>query len=464
MSEGIYGRLVAPEIEKSAVQALMLKPYLWDDLRHLIGEHLFTDADVRCVFRAMRAVSETEERVSAEAVIRHIMDEGKTNEEASSLVNVLTNPVDTVNATNDIAFLAELALRRRMVELGMRMGMLSNDLHSDIADTIESTRREIDAAESRLLPAESGIIMLKDAFERVRDRVVENQFMEGQMAGTPVDFEQIDSRGGLLPSHLIVVGGRTSQGKTALATCMCVNAMRHKRRIAYYTLEMTAEEEGARIVASMTGISTSRILNQKLSNHEANMVWGAMQELDGTLMYFDERSVNTPEAIVRSVREMHRRYGIDGVVIDFLQRLSFPGPQNREQATADAVKRFKNVAKELGIWVMVLSQIKRAANELEPPTLAGLRDSGQIEEAADEIYLIHRPEVYGSSARFPKPYDGINPEGRALITIAKGRNTGTGDFLCRFDASTCSFTDLPSEALRDEDPFYTGGNEYNQTL
>ena len=159
---------------------------------------------------------------------------------------------------------------------------------------------------------------------------------------------------------------------------------------------------------------------------------------------------------------MKKRFNVDGVVIDYLQILnvnSGRGDNQDEQAMGTVARKFKNIAKDLGIWVLALSQLSRDKAE-EAPRLGRIRGSGQISEAADVVMLLHRPEVYGRDKRYPEPFTNVSTENTAMIDIAKGRNVGTMKMICGFNAPTTLFYDLvdvphikPGEERNDDQPF-----------
>ena len=141
-----------------------------------------------------------------------------------------------------------------------------------------------------------------------------------------------------------------------------------------------------------------------------------------------------------SIRTLKAKYDIDGVVVDYLQILNVNTKNsNKEQAMADAARRLKNIAKDLNIWVVALSQLNRDSNKPQP-NLNRLRDSGQIAESADIVMFVYRPEYYGKS--FPEPFESESTKGKAMIDVAKGRNIGTMRFLARFNAPLTLFEDI----------------------
>jgi replicative DNA helicase len=159
-------------------------------------------------------------------------------------------------------------------------------------------------------------------------------------------------------------------------------------------------------------------------------------------IYFDDGSNTKIDSILRSVRSMHKRYGINVVVVDYLQLVSSDGKgMNREQQIANIARSLKNIAKDLNICVIVLSQLNRnTATQSHKPALSRLRDSGQIEEAADIVMFCYRPEKYGLK-KYDNPFERYEVENTALIDIAKGRNIGTHQFVISFNPKYTLFSD-----------------------
>jgi replicative DNA helicase len=145
------------------------------------------------------------------------------------------------------------------------------------------------------------------------------------------------------------------------------------------------------------------------------------------------------------------KYGIKGAVVDYMQIMNVNQQnQNKEQAMATAARLFKNIAKDLNIWVVALSQLSRN-NDRPEPSLSRLRDSGQIAEAADVVILVYRPEAKSESLRYSGSYSNVSTKGTALIDVAKGRNIGIFKFMCGFNAETTTFypidnTQLPQQS------------------
>ena len=291
--------------------------------------------------------------------------------------------------------------------------------------------------------ADRGIAPLRDVLASIQAKAFD-RMGSGEEAGFNSGFVHIDRLGGLVKSDLTIVAGETSQGKTSLALSMAAHAA---RPAAYYSLEMRSEQLAARLLAMDTGVPVRDLQGRPLPAPALQRVEQGVERLGGLPLLFDDRCTSNLDTITASIRAMHARHGIEGVVIDYLQILTVNRAEaNKEQQMAEAARRLKNLARELGIWVVALSQLNRDTPGT-PPVLARLRDSGQIAEAADVVMLIYRPEAYG--CRYPYPFADRPTAGTAMIDVAKGRNVGTFRFITAWDAATTRFGDAPPRMGRE---------------
>lgn len=260
----------------------------------------------------------------------------------------------------------------------------------------------------------------------------------------------------LQKSDLIIIAGETSQGKTSLAVSMMRNAALSGAKIAMYSMEMKKEQIAARILSMESGIPANQIMYSRLTESQVQAVDRGVGNITGTGIYFDDRSTSNIDTIISSIRYMKLKFDIDGAVVDYLQILNVNMKgANKEQQMGDVARRLKNLAKELDIWIIALSQLNR--DTMNPvPTLSRLRDSGQIAEASDVVILIYRPEVMKKS--YPNDFSNVSTQGTAMIDIAKGRNIGLLRFICGFNAATTRFYNIDSVpliggAVEEENPF-----------
>lgn len=334
--------------------------------------------------------------------------------------------------------LIDLSIRRKMMELGMYLQSKGQSELDDITDISSYATKFLDNLYSF---SENNISTIKDAITSVYKIVDDNKSSKTTLTGSPTGFQRIDKKtGGLQKSDLIIIAAETSQGKTSLALSILNNTVKYGTKVAVYSLEMKKEQLAARLMSMESGVSSSKILYSPLDDLQFEKLDKSINGLCNSSILFDDRSTSNIDTIINSIRAMVSKYQIDGVIIDYLQILSVNMKgSNKEQQMADVARRLKNLAKELDIWIVALSQLNRDSQN-PIPSLNRLRDSGQIAEAADVVIFVYRPEIYLRS--FPEPYKDKETEGYALIDIAKGRNIGLLKMLCKFDKETTHFIDV----------------------
>lgn len=344
-----------------------------------------------------------------------------------------------------IARLKHLAISRRIWLIAKNLEPVGISEYDEIEKVVEEARTALNEVFSG---TRQHVSTLKDALQEVYNQVNVNAANTGAMTGTATGFDFLDCKGGLQGGNLVIIAGATSQGKTSFANSIALNAIIKGAKIAFYSLEMTSKELAARMASTMSKIPSSRLLYSPLTDSEIIQMdngVGRLMEYTGEL-YFDDRSTSNIDTILSSIRSLKLKYGIDGVVIDYLQILNVNMKNvNKEQAMGETARRLKNLAKELGIWIIALSQLNRD-NSDPVPTINRLRDSGQIAEAADVVMLVYRPEYY--QRPFPHPFAQYDTKGKAMIDVCKGRNIGVGKFLCGFHAETTCFYQLDEAELK----------------
>ncbi len=345
----------------------------------------------------------------------------------------------------------EKHVRRLLWKIGSQ---LASDIfsHTKETDTIlNDLQRELGGIYQSITQA--SITSFSDAVKGVY-RQIENNLNGEHLTGTDTGFHQINkATGGLQKSDLIIIAGETSQGKTSLALSFIDKAAKSGEAIAVYSLEMKKEQLTARILSMNTGVPSNQILFSQLDTEYLEILDKGINRLGNLPIYYDDNSTSNIDKIIASIRVMKQKFNISGAVVDYLQILNVNQQRNmtREQAMGDAARRLKNLAKDLDIWIIALSQLNR--NDANPvPNLNRLRDSGQIAEAADIVIFVYRPEVYGRN--YPEPFTKYSTKGTAMIHIAKGRNIGLLKFICAFDAKTTHFKDLGDEVPEAEEERY----------
>lgn len=432
------GTLYLEETEKIVLGGLLTKGEVQYEVDNILNEECFYNDFHRTIFRAIRAVEKsnrTYDMITVWNELRGKIDEVKDRGRYFAIAgNLCTDMYQHAAALKD-------ASARRKIEEKLKYALSKvQSVMEDPLDLIESTTNDLNDIYA---DQASGVTTLREALEQAYEIVNQNLSNPEPVTGTPTGFRDLDRRGVLRPGNLTVIGADSSQGKTSLATSFCVNAAISGAKIAFYTMEMTPVELAQRIWSKESGVDGMRLASSALTQEELVHSDRGMRAIIDFPLYFDGKSTSTIDSIISSIRMMKKRKDIDGAVVDYLQILSVNGGDGAraEQEMGTIARKLKNVAKDLGIWIMALSQLSRDKLDVAP-SIGRIRGSGQITEAADVVMLLYRPEYYGRSKRYPEPYGNVSTENTAMIDIAKGRNVGTWKMICGFNAPTTQFYDL----------------------
>lgn len=436
------------EAEKAVLATIMADRNALTEVRQMLDVEAFYYETHREIYKAQLAISERGDFPDLITVMNELnrRKSGVTPYELTEISGHVTN------------FLAQHAAevfdkykRRQFFEIGcyLQSNCFSED--NDVVDVAEEARKKMEG----IFPDDGrSVSTIRDAVQGVYDNINRNMTGGEGLTGSPTGFGELDRRsGGLQTSDLVIIAADTSMGKTSLAIKMAMNA---GCPVAFYSMEMKKEQIAARMISIETGVPANEILYSRLGASQITAIDKGVSQICENPVFFDDRSTSSIETILASIRMMKIKYGIKGAVVDYLQILNVNMKgANKEQQMGDVARRLKNIAKDLDIWVIALSQINRDRDN-PAPSLSRLRDSGQIAEAADTVILIYRPEVYGRS--YPDPFTNASTKDTAMIEVAKGRNIGLLKFIVGFNKPTTNFYELgtvPQAEFqqKEEDPF-----------
>lgn len=435
----------SPEAEKVVIGTLLADSNMLNDVRDLLPFDAFYITKYKEIYQAILNVADKGEHPDIITVLNECQ-RLKYDIQAFEITQLSSNYTPFIN--DHVGILVEKLQRRRLFEIGAMLQSNSYSEVNEITDVLEKTK---DMLNSMFSSNKDSVYTIKDAVQCVYDNIDKNMKGGSVLTGSPTGFSFLDKRsGGLQTSDLIIIAADSSQGKTSLSIKLAMNC---GCPVAFYSMEMKKEQIAARMISIESGVPSNEILYSKLASGQIQNIDKGVARVIDKPIYFDDRSTSNIETILSSIRMMKIKYDITGVIVDYLQILNVNMKgSNKEQRMGDVARRLKNIAKELDIWVIALSQLSRD-NQNQVPTLTRLRDSGQIAEAADMVILIYRPEVYGK--RYPDEFANKSVENTAMIDVAKGRNIGLLKFIVGFDAKTTNFYELervPLETNQDESP------------
>lgn len=435
------GLINDPNEEKYVIGSILIDKNAYTIARQYIDEGCFYNPMNKDIWKAIDIIGRDGHPIDFITVSSEL-GKMKSPTNVTDLMGIMESISSSANVEFHAKRLQDLGRRRllwlvgqQLSKVGMSEDILTEDAYQEAIECIGNVFEKAD-----------GVFTLTDAMNSLNNIIIKNATAGTVTTGTKTGLFMFDEKGGLQKSDLIIVAGETSMGKTSLALCMTRNAFENGAKVAFYSMEMTKEQLTARILSAKTNISANNILySGNLSTSEISMIDEARGKLPGENLFFDDKSTSNIDSILLSIRMLKMQKNIDGAVVDYLQILNVNSRSNsmsREQAMGDAARRFKNLAKELNIWIIAISQLSRDSTNPEP-NINRLRDSGQIGEAADVVILVYRPEYYNRS--YPAPYDNRDDypvEGTAMIDVAKGRNIGTFKFFMKFNKNTTNFYNI----------------------
>jgi replicative DNA helicase len=345
------------------------------------------------------------------------------------------------------------AIYRRLIEASSRIAQMAYDGGPDLDSTLAR-------AESMILSLRTGerlsdFIHIKDILDEYWEGPGLDSFKGGLEGNVRSGFMDLDTLlGGLKRSDLLVLAARPSLGKTSLALNIARNAaVGQNAKVAIFSLEMAAEQLAQRLLASESGVDSTRLRLGLHSEGEERRVMNALGVLAAAAIYVDDSPVLRMTEIRSKALRLHRDQGLDLVIVDYLQLIhGADRGDNRVQEISYISRALKEIARELDVPVIAVSQLSRAPELRSPhiPMLSDLRESGSIEQDADVVVFIYREDVYVRKEEWElsHPEGSPYPAGDAQIIVAKHRNGPTGTIHLRFRQKLARFEDL---LLRDEE-------------
>ncbi|MDR1227090.1 MAG: replicative DNA helicase [Prevotellaceae bacterium] len=453
----------ALDLEAAVLGASMLEKGVVTDVMDILRpESFYKDAHQK-IFRAIVSLSQRNEPVDIYTVTQEL----KKNEQLEEIggaqyLSSLTLKVGSAaNIDYHAKIVAQKFLQRELIRISSDIQRKSFDDSMDVEDLLDAAQNEI------LTLAETSIRKdtrhIADVVDDVLKIIEEAGKREDGFSGVPTGFSQLDRMTqGWQPSDLIIVAARPAMGKTALVLSMARNmAVDHKRPVAFFSLEMSSEQLVTRLFMSESGLSGSKLRSGKLDADELNRLSQGIQPLISAPMFIDDTPGLGIFEFRSKIRRLYTTHHIQCVIIDYLQLMTGP-PETRgfrEQEVSAISRSLKAIAKELNIPVIALSQLNRSVESRggnKRPQMSDLRESGAIEQDADIIAFIHRPEYYGTT----EDDEGNDLRGLAEIIVAKHRNGAIGNVRLRFRAEQAKFEDL-DDSLMDQ---VIGAHLNSQTL
>ena len=462
----------ALELEEAVLGAMMIDKKGVDEVIDILQPEAFYKDAHKYIFEAIFQLFTDSQPVDLLTVSAQLRKSGKL--EIAGGDYYLIQLTQKISSSAHIEFHSRIILQkfiqRSLIKISSEIIEDSYDESTDVFDLL-------DKAESKLYDITQGNIKrssetAQSLVIQAKKRIEEIAGKEG-LSGVATGFDSLDKvTSGWQPSDLIIIAARPGMGKTAFVLSMARNvAIDYGHPVALFSLEMSSVQLITRLISSETGLSSEKLRTGKLEKHEWEQLSIKVKNLEKAPLFIDD----TPSLSIFDLRAKSRRlasqHGIKLIIVDYLQLMTAGGNNgkgsgNREQEISTISRNLKALAKELGVPVIALSQLSRAV-ETRPghkrPLLSDLRESGAIEQDADIVSFIYRPEYYKLDEWDD---EGNSPtQGQAEFIIAKHRNGSLENVKLKFIGSlgkfdnletySGTFDDLPSKMNHDDNPFQT---------
>lgn len=446
----------AIELEEAVLGAIMLEKDALTAVIDILKPQTFYKEVHQIIYEAIQQLFQKTEPVDILTVTNQLRSNGK--------LDIVGGPYYITQLTNRISSAANIEYHARILmqkhiqrELISTSSEIIRDAFEDTTDVFDL----LDRAEQNLFSLSETNLrrsvqdmpsLIKEAVENIEKA----KNMEGHLSGVPSGFTALDRvTNGWQPSDLIVIAARPGMGKTAFVLTMARNiAVDFKRPIAVFSLEMSAIQLVTRLISAEAMLPAEKLKKGTLENHEWHQLNAKIRNLENAKLLIDDTPALTIFELRAKCRRLKAQYDIQLAVVDYLQLMSGGGDMkgNREQEISNISRSLKSLAKELNIPIIAISQLSRAVETRggnKKPILSDLRESGAIEQDADMVLFIYRPEYY----KITMDEENRPTAGMAEISIAKHRNGKLADIRLRFIDQYARFMDY-DESYQSDSEYY----------
>jgi replicative DNA helicase len=464
----VYGKVPpqAPELEEAILGAIMLeKDKLAEVLEIIQSPECFYGPANQKIYASIRRLFDKGMPVDLLTVTEELRksDELELVGGPYYLTNLTMNVVSSAHVESHARIVMEKFIQRELIRIS---GEIIGSAYEDSTDVFDL----LDKAESNLYEItdnhlRKNFTSLKDVLVRTVQEIEEAKNKKDDLTGVPTGFTDLDKlTSGWQKTDLIILAARPAVGKTAFCLNLTMNAAMHAGEpfpVAFFSLEMGAGQLVKRMLAAVTEVSMDAITKGRMQEHEFVQMTQRMNKLATAPIFLDDQAALNIFELRAKARRLKQKHDIKLIVIDYLQLMqgSIEKGGNREQEISKISRDLKQLAKELEVPIIALSQLNRSVEsrkESKVPQLSDLRESGAIEQDADMVMFLYRPEYYGiNNDEMGQPI-----EGETHIHVAKHRNGSTDTVKVRFIKEYQKFTDMPNDNFGGFGGFGSGGGGF----
>jgi replicative DNA helicase len=429
----MHDELMKYELEIQLLSKLLMYPELYYEHAEKLSPNMFENEFHKRIFEKFLVMQSEQKDIDLLSMSKAL---GCSHEENIQLSNVYAAPSELISVKSAIDSLHEQSRRRTMQS--MIQETQNKFLNGETTDDIIAFINKMNA--KMMVVQDSDVADIRTQMKDFLKDIDKRMSTDG-IIGVTTGFKSLDEfTGGWQGTDLVIIGAASSMGKTSLALNLAYNAVKYADSPALiFSYEMSVNQLIMRLVALESEIPIRWIQNGELKDEDLRRVQQTASEIIDRKIYIDECKQTSLNYLISKTRQYVHSCGIKLVFVDYLQLVtaSVGSKGTREQEVSKVARALKNLAKELNITIVALSQLNRGVGfrAESKPTLSDLRESGEIEQAADVVALVYRPEYYGIN----QDENGESTQGKAQIIFAKGRNIGVGTVTLNFVSELTKF-------------------------
>ena len=409
------------EAEEAVLGAVLINPEAFYDVAQFLKPEDFYIVRNRWIWEAFNRLHESRAPIDFLTVCEDLEQQSRLSDVggAAYIMSLINQTPTSLHAEAYGRLVEGNSVRRRMLVAANDLARLAHDQASSVDTILGEAEKTIFGISERRIKRD--VQPIQQVLSEVFDRVEDLSKRGDELYGVPTGLIDLDKLlGGLQKSDLLIIAGRPGMGKTGFMLSVAKNAaQKHKKHVAMFSLEMSNEQLVQRLIAQETGIDTQRLRTGKLNPDEWPLFTHAIDVLSDTHLFLDDTPAITPLQLRTKCRRLHLEYHLDLVIVDYLQLMSSDKPtDNRVQEVSFISRNLKVLARELEVPVLAAAQLSRAVEQRQDkrPVLSDLRESGSLEQDADIVMFIHRPDALEKD----------NPRSNlAELIVAKHRNGPT---------------------------------------
>lgn len=458
-NNSIHMQPQAVDIEKMVLGALMVDKDAFSIVSEILHPETFYEPRSQKIYKAIQTLSLNEDPVDIMTVVEELKREGTLDDigGAGYILELSERVASSAHIEYHAKILAQKYLARQLISFASVIETKAFDETVDVDELMQEAEGSLFELSQKNMRQDYTQIdpVVKQAVE-ILQKAAANK---GGLTGIPTGYAKLDDyTSGWQRSDLVIIAGRPAMGKTSFALSLAKNiAVDYDTPIAFFSLEMNNVQLVNRLISNVCEIEGKKILNGQLDDEEWKRLDKNVRKLQAAPIYIDDTPGMSIFELRTKARRLVREKGVQVIMIDYLQLMNANGARfgSRQEEVSTISRSLKGLAKELDIPVLALSQLNRTVEGREGidgkrPQLSDLRESGAIEQDADMVLFVHRPEYY----RIFTDEKGNDLHGKAQIIIAKHRKGGTGDVLLNFRGEFTRF-----ENPTDSDKSSIGGGE-----